>query len=65
MHHQYIWLLVVDLNPTPHTVLALLVRALGWDDPHQLKQGDVGHPDGNFLVGKKRGMLLPELFVAH
>ena len=49
----------------PHTVLALLVRALGWEDPHQLKQGDSGHPDDNFLGGKKRSMLLPELFVAH
>ena len=43
----------------------ILVRALGWDDPHQLKPGDGGHTDDNFLGGKKRSMLLPELFVAH
>ena len=50
---------------TPHTVLALLARALGWDDPHQLKQRDGGHPDDHLLGGKKRSMLLPKLFVAH
>ena len=44
-----------------NTVSALLARALGWDDSHQLKQGD----GGNLLGGKTRSMLLLELFVAH
>ena len=65
LHHQYIWLLVLDFNSPPHTVLAILENALGWADPHHLKQGDCGHPDDHFLVGKKGCMLLPEQFALH
>ena len=65
LHQQYIWLLVLDLNFSPQAVLALPACALGWDDPHQLQQGDGGHNDDHLLGGKKGCMLLPELFAAH
>ena len=59
LHHHYIWLLVHDLNFSPQAVLAFPEGSLGWDDPHQLQQGDGGHHDDHLLAGKKGCMLLP------
>ena len=54
----------MNFSPSQAEVV-LPAGALGWDDPHQLQQGDGGHHDDNLLIGKKGCMLLPELFAAH
>ena len=48
----------------PQVVFSLLAGALGWDDPHQLQQGDGGHHDDHILGDTKGFMLLRELFAA-
>ena len=60
-----IWLLVLNLIFPPLAVLALPEGALGWDDPHQLQQGDGGHHDDHLLGGNKWCILFPELFSAN
>ena len=46
-------------------VLVLLAGALGKDYPHQLQQGHGQYHDDYLLGGKKKCMLLPELFATH